>query len=445
MVKDDRSYPCITINDQLFELIKTEEITVRAGNRSTRAKVLNESDIKPTGKLSVCLNYQTSKELMIPESCYRDYCMDNNNIFIGPVVGVLTTAERTNKLYPIGKKARLFKEMIFYGKQQGVFIYFFNNKGINWKKKIIRGYTCTENMKWVSGYYPFPNIVYNRILNRHIEGKKSIKTMLESFNQDQNTYLFNTRFFDKWEVHQALTRCPQGREFVPETVLLNRRRLRDFTVRYPEVFLKPRNGYRGRGLIKIKSLSKNKFIYACAGLSSIKWKKSSSFSSLYKQISQLTTGNNRYILQQAIDLTKYEGRIFDLRTQVQKNGEGNWVMAGVAARVAGKNHFVTHISNGGSAGSYEEVINIISGNSDELKAHYNTQLKNICLLVPRILDKELGLKLAVLSMDIGLDSSGRMWVIEVNSKPGSFDEDDIRKRYLKYLVDYCIFIAKRNN
>jgi hypothetical protein len=37
------------------------------------------------------------------------------------------------------------------------------------------------------------------------------------------------------------------------------------------------------------------------------------------------------------------------------------------------------------------------------------------------------LSLGVLSLDIGVDESGIMWVIEVNSKPASFDEDDIRK------------------
>jgi len=58
--------------------------------------------------------------------------------------------------------------------------------------------------------------------------------------------------------------------------------------------------------------------------------------------------------------------------------------------------------------------------------------------------KKLGLNLAVLSMDIGIDAAGKLWIIEVNSKPASFDENDIRQRHLQLLMDYFSFVAQKN-
>jgi len=239
-------------------------------------------------------NYQSITETETGDNDYspgEQECMK-------PVVGVLTTrSSKSNKPYPSGKKARLFKELIYYGNQKNIFIFFFASEGINWKEKTIEGYTYGENKKWQSGVYPFPDIVYNRILNRQIEEKKAIKLIIKRFTSDKNICFFNTRFLDKWEVHKAISNSPEGQQFLPETVLLSRRKLKDFTTRYRELFLKPRRGYRGKGVIKLKHFSGNVFQYACAGLPSIKWQKCSSFDLLYKQIKKIIKDDKRYILQ----------------------------------------------------------------------------------------------------------------------------------------------------
>lgn len=59
-----------------------------------------------------------------------------------------------------------------------------------------------------------------------------------------------------------------------------------------------------------------------------------------------------------------------------------------------------------------------------------------------MLEKELKLSLAVLSLDIGVDKNGRMLIIEINSKPASFDENDIRNAHWQNLMDYFIYITE---
>jgi hypothetical protein len=106
--------------------------------------------------------------------------------------------------------------------------------------------------------------------------------------------------------------------------------------------------------------------------------------------------------------------------------------------VAAPKKFVTHIPNGGTSKTYEEVINKVFGKSQ--KARLDQQLHDIAKIVPVVLEESMNLSLGILSIDIGLDKTGIMQIIEVNSKPASFDENAIRKRHLEYLSDYFLYL-----
>jgi hypothetical protein len=45
------------------------------------------------------------------------------------------------------------------------------------------------------------------------------------------------------------------------------------------------------------------------------------------------------------------------------------------------------------------------------------QINTLCCYIPPLLEHHVG-RLAELGIDIGIDQSGLIWVIEVNSKPG---------------------------
>jgi hypothetical protein len=153
-----------------------------------------------------------------------------------------------------------------------------------------------------------------------------------------------------------------------------------------------------------------------------------------------------YLVQQGINLARFNDNVFDLRTQVQKDGQGVWKLTGIGVRVAANKSFLTHIPNGGKAASYKEIITRVFGNSEAIKNKITNQIDIILRHVPNCLEKELNISLAVLSIDIGIDVYGKLWIIEVNSKPANFDEYEIRQKYLQYFNDYCLFInSKQKN
>lgn len=437
----------VLVNENIYNTLNSDTVGFNIGCMTAVSRV----NILPNNQSDdfIFLNSKIAEKLLVPSNSYRPYFIEGNLIKLGPSVGILTSDKNQDNPIPKGKKGRLFKEMIQYGQNKGLFIFLFYAEGVDWKKKTVKGYSLNNSGKWITGNYALPSIIYNRIQYRSLEAKSNVKTLLQRLEKEPEVYVFNSRFLNKWEVNEVLWSFEAGQKFIPETKKFNRENLRDLLRRYPELFLKPINSSRGQGIVKIISNHDGTYKYSKADTSNPRWYACSSFYTLSEALSRIGVKENRYLVQQGIELTRYNNRVFDLRTQAQKNGAGKWVMTGVGVRVAGRDRFVTHIPNGGSAASFEEVLKKTFGPLSPTRASIDHQLKTICSMVPPKLEEGLGINLAILSLDIGIDSQGNLWILEINSKPASFDEDDIRHKHLNYLTDYFIFaaqkIAKRND
>lgn len=440
----------ITTAHEVMGKTKSEVATVLAGNQSLAVNIVNNEGIPNwAANPYVTISPRVARKLKLLEHCRYNYQIISCHplvIRLGPIVGVLSTVKISPQSgLPVGKEAKLFREMFIFAARQGIFMFLFTINGINWSKGLIKGYTCIADKSaqtgpWLEKTFPFPDIVYNRLRYRHIENQPRVKKYLAKFNNAPEIHLFNSRFLEKWEIYQVLSE--HMAEILPPTQLFNKLNLAIFLRKYPEIFLKPRNSSIGKGIIKIKNVAPHGYIYSEANSSH--WERCFSLEGLYWQVKMVINNHGDYIIQKGIDMARLDGKIFDLRTQVQKDGSGNWVQTGVAVRVAAQNRFVTHIPNGGKAASYEEVMTKVFGSSEKVKDRFNLQLDNIREHVPHLLEQHLGLKLGILSIDVAVDTAGKMWIIEVNSKPAGFDEDHIRKRHLQYLIDYFLFLTRNN-
>lgn len=437
----------IVVNEKIYSTLNSDTVNLNIGCMTTVSRIYTSPEHNND---FIFLNPKIADQLLIPSNSYNPYFCAGNVIKLGPSVGILTSfGKKQSDPVPKGRTGRLFKEMISFGQKKGLFIFVFYVEDVNWKKKTIKGYTVNNHGKWIKGNYALPTIIYNRIQYRSIEARSNVRLFFQRLNQESEVYLFNSRFLNKWEVNEVLWDFEAGQKFIPETKKFNRENLRNLLRKYPELFLKPINSSRGQGIVKLISNHNGPYRFSKAEMPNPKWQACSSFYTLSESLSRIGVKENRYLIQQGIDLARYNNRVFDLRTQVQKDGNGKWVMTGVGVRVAGRNRFVTHIPNGGTAHSFDEVLDKTFGRSSTTKASIEHQLKVISTIIPPKLEEGLGINLAIISLDIGIDIDGNLWILEVNSKPDSFDEDDIRHRHLNLLTDYFIFaaqkIAKRND
>jgi len=360
------------------------------------------------------------------------------------IVGVLITSRKKGRHpLPVGKDSLIKREMISSANAMGIFMYFFYPNGFNLRKHSVSGHTYISTKKnrghWVRGVFPLPNIVYNRISYRKNEAQTNVQKLLAEIENNPSIHIFNSRFLDKWEVHNVLSQNSCTTNLVPETVIFNRQNLYMMLDKYQELFIKPISNSIGKGIIKVQQKKPKQPILFKIAASNRGWNKCNSIKKLYMDLKAEVMGR-KCLIQQGIDLATTGKRVFDLRTEVQKNDQGKWVFTGVGVRVAAPGKYVTHVPNGGSRAEYTKVIKKVFGTTTSINEKLEQQLANITSTVPRVLEKNLGINLGILSIDIGIDKNGLMQVIEVNSKPSSFDESDIRNKHLENLNKYFIYL-----
>ncbi|MEN6460845.1 MAG: YheC/YheD family protein [Syntrophomonas sp.] len=415
--------------------LKNDHYLVWVGNRAIQTQI--KCELNDGGKRAI-LNNIWGKKLGVPPGRYRVFQYYENNIRLGPLVGILTNRDK-HAIYPAGKNAKIFKEMFSAARNQGVFLFEFYPEGVNIKNKTIKGHSIDRLGKFYSSTFPFPDVVYNRIRYRVIENGKDVKRVLKIFETVPGVNVFNTRFLNKLEVYRVLKKNPSTAGIIPETALYNTNSLKYFLGKYGTIYLKPIANSRGKGIIKLGRGASGTYYVQHAAKAYSDYHPN--LTQAHLKMKQYGLKPMRYLVQKAIPLATYRGRPFDLRVQVQKDAHGKWMLTGVGARVAGPNRIVTHVPNGGTAKAFDSVINEAFKESFSINNDINKQLLYITGVVPEALEKGLKLELAILSMDIGIDNNGKLWLIEVNSKPASFDEDAIRKVHTQTLVDYFIFCA----
>ncbi len=363
------------------------------------------------------------------------------------MVGVLTTP-RKGRAYPLpaGKDSRLKREMTEMARTHGIFVFFFYAEGFEMNTDTVIGHCFVSRKgkqgKWITAVFSRPQIVYNRLSYRKDEAQKEVQQLLAYLQTHPAIKLFNPRFLDKWEVYKSLAGNSRTREMTPETHLFNRNNLGLMLQMYPELFIKPIDNSVGKGIIIVRRKADERSYESKSACSNRDWLRCRLAQDLYANLKRGMGPGRKYLIQRGLQLVQIDGRVFDLRVQVQKDGNGQWVMTGIGVRVAAPNKHVTHVPNGGSRADYYAVMKRVCGGSAQRLRMVEDQLRHICETVPGVLEKSLEMNLGILSLDIGLEQNGVLQIIEANSKPSSFDEIHIRRRHLEYLNQYFIYLSR---
>lgn len=153
-------------------------------------------------------------------------------------------------------------------------------------------------------------------------------------------------------------------------------------------------------------------------------------------------GSKSYVIQPYLSLHTRDGTPFDLRILVQKDGYGIWQQTGKAVRLGPRQGMTANLHGGGKA------VDALSF----LQLHYppqkletiNQHIDYLSQKVPALLEQRYA-PLCELGLDLGLDQEGKVWLLEVNSKPGrqSFQESGNWESFITALtrpVHYARFV-----
>lgn len=361
----------------------------------------------------------------------------SGSLVAGPIIGILTVKRGAG--FKGNKKNYI--DIIQTAKSLGAIVYVFNVEDIDWSTRTTGAYFYQESSStWnYLAQTPLPQVVYNRIPYREDEEKGYVQSAIRQLISMPTLHLFNHHFFNKWDLYDKLSHNPRVAHYIPES-----RKLRSFKdlsqmiSNHPLLYLKPISGKAGKGIMTIQRSSSHYVLKQRVGNQLA----ASSFHSemdLWNQIKKKV--HIGYVIQQGIPLATFDGRSFDIRVLVQKDGKGVWGLSGVGIRVAGKNSITTHVPRGGSIALPENVFRSYMSESD-----YEALMIRLEKTVLELADALEGSyrNLGEFSMDIGINRTGQLWFFEANAKPMKFDEPHIRKISLERIIQYSLYLASLN-
>lgn len=360
------------------------------------------------------------------------------------ILGVATCLARGSvpRRAPFGNQTVRFRSLCREAGRYGLTAFVFLPEDVDANSMRILGRTyLPKSKKWVRRAFRFPDVVYNRVPTRKLELDHRVRWMFDILRREGVPY-FNTRYLNKYEVYRAAKKSSTIAPHMPDTRRL--RTMKDFEEmlsRYKTVYLKKSDGTLGNG-IGVVRLAGNDMLFSSnrtrRGISERRLKRSKLASAVSSYLKRKT-----YLVQQGIDLARYRGRPFDFRVMVQKRSDGQWHLTGAGTRVAGPNQITTHVPRGGSRLSFSQGIAWACGHNPKAIKRVVSLIRRLCCEAAREVEQDLGLHLAEASFDVGVDTSGRAWLIEMNSKPFLFDERNIQTKARRYLLEYARRVARQ--
>ncbi|MCH5584334.1 YheC/YheD family protein [Shimazuella sp. AN120528] len=374
-------------------------------------------------------------------SIYAQYDEKAMRLKFGPLFGVLiNTTPNPSQEHVLGPLTKFLDECVLAGITRGTTVAVFQPNKIELDNRLITAW-IKEKGKWINTKIPFPDIIYNRITSRRIEEQVNVQKKLDKLTSYHQIPMFNERFLDKWQVHEILKQDESISSMLPKTTRYSLKKVKESLTHLPCLYLKPTNGSLGGGIIRL-SKAHQTYLYQYATPNGTHTRATNSFLELGKILSHRIK-KQPYIIQQGLSLITYDKRPVDFRVLTQKDKEGKWSVTSAVARIANDRQIVSNLARGGTLRKVHEVL-------AELPAlkHKPTSndIRQTAMKIANTFEQHAKGHFAELGIDLALDTNGRIWLLEINSKPSKTDDTVLNqggriRPSVSKLFDYVHFLA----
>jgi hypothetical protein len=300
---------------------------------------------------------------------------------------------------------------------------------------------------WRPIVVPLPDVVYDRLPSRTIEAKPEVMEAKSRLMVLPDCLYFNPMFLDKWETHLVLRKIDEVAAYLPPTKFVETPEdIKEFLLRYKSVFLKPSSGSLGRRIIKIFLDEQGHFNYMYRSRDKQTIEGSTADFYVLMNLLKPVMGKRTYVVQKDLALARYENCPFDIRVLAQKDMWGSWRRTKIYVRKAAPDSFLSNLSDGARPKAISEVLKEVFAADFQAPFGLGEDIRRAVRKIPPALERGTGRMWGELGIDLGIDKFGKIWLIEINSKPfralvsesGSFK---IIKRSLMRPLEYSKFLA----
>lgn len=342
------------------------------------------------------------------------------------VIGVLTSPGDND----------LFRPMFKENQNLGNVLYLFSLQDIKFKKRKIKGYCLTPGGRWEQRKFKWPDVVIDKCFN-------SPHKLYEDIRKHDLLPFTDHLLAGKWELYNILWKIPALRPFLPVTCTYSHRALKKMLRKFPLLYIKPFDGTWGNGIVKIERQPDGFLAIGRKG----RKKKIREFIPHSEIIPWIDRWVDRspFVIQQGLNLNLFKDRVADMRILIQKNENGNWQITGQGMRIGAPRSPISNLHGGGVGSEVIPVLQPIFG-----RKKVESLLKKcheISYLVADIIEKKYG-GMMELGLDIGIDTQGQIWIIEVNDKPGrkifkQMGRHDLYRQANRKPLLYASYLARK--
>ncbi|XQY90811.1 YheC/YheD family protein [Metabacillus sp. HB246100] len=321
----------------------------------------------------------------------------------------------------------VFKAYAFaaVAKLEDVLFYFFSPSQVDFNKKEIRGWIY-EDGEWCEKTFPFPDVIYNASSPK-TEKQRRIIRKLEDYIPFTSYPIGN-----KMEVYQKIE---DGKVFsdylIPTVHVKSHKSILSLLSHTSKIVLKPIDGSRGRDIFFIKKLDTTYFIFDGK-------KKYKLPHSLFPQFIKKIIQKRHYLCQPFIQSYTKNNSSYSIRLHAQKGRNGRWELTTIFPTISDSS-FIANLHQGGTT---MDIIDFLKQEFQEDYYNIKRYLERFSLMFSEHFDTLYSYPLDELGIDIALDATKKIWIYEVNWRPGTPPLFSLELEVARQKILYAKHIAK---
>lgn len=287
-------------------------------------------------------------------------------------------------------------------KMEGIEFFYFSPGNVKFEEKMINGYIFEEG-KWIQKKMVFPDVIYNPTSLKTVKGKKVYRKL-------KNIIPFTSHpIGNKLKVYRKIKEMAEFSNYlIPSAKIKEPQTVFNALNDYKKIVIKPLSGNNGKNVIFIER--KKEQFNLIRGNKQITVDEAELSSIIETHIQEKI-----FLVQPFVSCKTKDGLPFDIRIHVQKNGLGEWDTTLIYPRIGPKDGIVSNVSSGGYTGKIDKFLEREYGlESYDIKK----ALDHFAIQFPIKFDDIYLRSLDELGIDIGIDENKKIWIYEVNWRPG---------------------------
>ncbi len=289
-------------------------------------------------------------------------------------------------------------------------LYYFSLKDVKLEEeKIVGYYWHSQNKKWLRKEFPLPDILY---LRGGIK-KQYNHVFEELFNiMNRSGKVINHPRFNKWQLYQIMSKDPVMSSYLPVTREVNQPEdIAKMLQEYKVVYLKSHLGRKGKNVLRVEVLSDGCYQYSYLKNGRSTNQTASSFQSLIDVVTEFFC-DKKYLIQQSIELIKFESRLVDMRAELQRNGDGELEIVGISVRLGRPGSPITTHAH---AFRFDDFFVYKMHYSKEKMEAFRSTVHEFLFSIYRYIEENYS-KYVEIGIDFAIDINEKLWLIEANSQ-----------------------------